>query len=74
MYIEAVSDLRKSLDAKRQRLVEHYETLNQLKQDWDSMNAQHHTLSQRYLPSNIEASPYCHFLSLLTKNCRYNKF
>ncbi|XP_046440442.1 vacuolar protein sorting-associated protein 37A-like [Daphnia pulex] len=52
----SVSDLKETWNVKRQKILEHYEMLNKLKQDWDSLNTQHHNLSQRYIPNNIEAS------------------
>lgn len=62
-----MTDLKTTLNSKRKSVVEHYETLNQLKQEWDSLNTQHQTLSQRYVPSNIEVGLNS-FLVATTKN------
>jgi hypothetical protein len=52
--VDHVKDKKTLLATQRQRLLENYETLNTLKQQWDSLCAQHHSLSQRYLPANLE--------------------
>ncbi|XP_057373874.1 vacuolar protein sorting-associated protein 37A-like [Daphnia carinata] len=52
----SIADLKKTLNAKRQLILQHYETLNELKLEWDSSSTQHHNLSQCYLPNNIEGS------------------
>ena len=52
--VDNVKDKKTLLATQRQRLLENYETLNTLKQQWDSLCAQHHSLSQRYLPANLE--------------------
>lgn len=48
------------LDEQRQTLVESYGSLNILKQQWDTLNKQHQSVSQRYLPENIEVMFYLH--------------
>jgi hypothetical protein len=58
LNIGSVSDLKETWNVKRQKILEHYEMLNKLKQDWDSLNTQHHNLSQRYIPNNIEVKKF----------------
>ncbi|KAI9557041.1 Vacuolar protein sorting-associated protein 37A [Daphnia sinensis] len=53
---KSIGDLKKTLNTKRQQILQHYETLNELKLEWDASSAQHHNLSQCYLPNNIEGS------------------
>lgn len=53
--------LKQNLVTRRQAHVEHFEFLNQLKNDWDTLSAQHLTLTDRYYPQNIEVSLYLFF-------------
>lgn len=53
---ESVKCLKENLVTRRQVHVEHFEILNQLKIDWDTLSAQHLTLTDRYYPQNIEKS------------------
>ena len=46
--------MKETWNVKQQQILEHYEMLNKLKQDWDSLSTQHYNLSQRYIPNNIE--------------------
>lgn len=54
LNVGTVGDQKSAINLKRQKIVENYEILNKLKQEWDSLSAQHHNLSQRYIPNNIE--------------------
>ena len=49
-----MKSLKQNLVTRRQTHVEHFEILNQLKNEWDTLSAQHQTLSDRYYPHNIE--------------------
>lgn len=67
--IEAISDVKAILNLKQQKLLEHYTTMNQVKQDWDLLNAQHQNLSQRYLPNNIEVEILIQYLTIWLYCC-----
>lgn len=74
MLTGCVSDLKESLNTKRQLIVEQYEILNQLKQEWDSLSAQHQNLSQHYIPNNIEVLFECYFFTVFEINCKFKIF
>lgn len=53
---KSVQEHQQRLEAQRQNLIEKYEELNKLKLNWDLLNSQLQSSSQRYLPNNIEVS------------------
>jgi hypothetical protein len=69
-----VKGLKQNLVTRRQAHVEHFEILNQLKNDWDTLSAQHLTLTDRYYPQNIEVSVFFSGILLLILLLLMNAF
>lgn len=63
-FSESVQEHQQRLEAQRQNLIEKYEELNKLKLNWDLLNSQLQSSSQRYLPNNIEVLRYI-FITLI---------